>query len=665
MNRYYNRNKDNIEVRIDNPLNSLAKLGGTIAVDQDFDIKNFLNSIEEGESTINKKQINNNILNTTSQFTTFNSNLLPKDSLYNGYLTTFNNIPSMKFKTSGASFSTDLNKKKYLNTTSSTYIDYKYNNKKKNRITNTNTNNNFLSTKNSSKYLYKRNRQLINKTAIQPSENFNVFKAIKEIKRTTHFPKIINMKKKTDKQIFITNNRKEKERKKAPLAYSKEYVDIVYDSKKLINNYYFRKGFELDPPEKFVTFSSKKKEISVNNVIIDLLNNESERLSLKEKAFKIRNEKNRASINNDIKDFEDFTDKQKQVCKSIENCYDRLLRENNNLLNELIKYKSVDKSYVDDIQKELEQIENLRVYALFVHQSLEKDISRYENSIFPDYRLEKLVDYNSKIEKIRNFVINNYSIFWDSRYKNELKEELEFLENPDLMLQKIHEIEGNIMRLLHVKDNLIKETEENEKKHKIILEELKSRYEDAEIEYKNYEKQLKYEKSQITNLKKKEVEHNSDFIELIGILFLNIVEVFGKNDKHKNNYKSVLNGTIDKDNIDICLVEGSRILREKEDLLNNALLAIKLYQETDERFFTQVMDETKQKNKAQKHLMYKKNKLEKQLENEVKFIQKKNKLKIISRKTEAPYHSPQKKVKKVINLSLIKRLEDEELLKYE
>ena len=69
MNRYYNRNKDNIEVRIDNPLNSLAKLGGTIAVDQDFDIKNFLNSIEEGESTINKKQINNNILNTTSQFT--------------------------------------------------------------------------------------------------------------------------------------------------------------------------------------------------------------------------------------------------------------------------------------------------------------------------------------------------------------------------------------------------------------------------------------------------------------------------------------------------------------------------------------------------------------------------------------------------------------------
>ena len=386
---------------------------------------------------------------------------------------------------------------------------------------------------------------------------------------------------------------------------------------------------------------------------------------MKEKIFKARNEKNKNALNNNIKDFEDFTDEQKQVCKSIENCYDKLLRENNVLLNELIKYKSINKSYADDIQKVLEQIENLRVYALFVHQSLEKDISRFEKSIFPDYRSEKLVDYNKKIETIRNFVINNYSIFWEQRYAKELEEELEYLKNPDLLLQKLHEIEGNIMRLLEFKDNLIKESEEEEKKHQIILEELKSRYEDAKIDYKKNSKKLKFELSQIETLKKKEVDHNSEFIELIGILFLNIVEVFGKNDKYKNNYKSILNGKIDKDNISICLKEGRRLLRENEDLLNNTLLAIKSYQEKDERFFNQVMDETKQKNKAQKHLMYKKNKMDMQFENEVKFIHKTNKIKILSRKTEAPYHSPQKKVKKVINLGQIKRLEDEELLKYQ
>jgi hypothetical protein len=662
MNRYFNRNRDDIEIKVDHPLNSLANFGGTITVDQDFDIKNYLNSIEGGDLSVNKKQKKDNVLNSTSQFTTFNSNAYPKNTIYNGYLMTFNNVPSTKakFKKSGASFSSDLTKKKYLNTTTSSYLEHKYNNKN-NYITN--TNNNFLSTKNTSKLLYKRNKNLINKTAIQSNENFNVFKAIKEIKKSAQLPKIYNMKKNSNKKLFITNNNQEN--KKTPLAYSKEYVDIVFDSKRLINYYNFRKGLDLDPPENLVSFSSKKKEISVNNVLIDLLHNETERLSVKEKIFKARNEKNKNALNNNIKDFEDFTDEQKQVCKSIENCYDKLLRENNVLLNELIKYKSINKSYADDIQKVLEQIENLRVYALFVHQSLEKDISRFEKSIFPDYRSEKLVDYNKKIETIRNFVINNYSIFWEPRYAKELEEELEYLKNPDLLLQKLHEIEGNIMRLLEFKDNLIKESEEEEKKHEIILGELKSRYEDAKIDYKKNSKKLKFELSQIDNLKKKEVDHNSEFIELIGILFLNIVEVFGKNDKYKNNYKSILNGKIDKDNISICLKEGRRLLRENEDLLNNTLLAIKSYQEKDERFFNQVMDETKQKNKAQKHLMYKKNKMDMQFENEVKFIHKTNKIKILSRKTEAPYHSPQKKVKKVINLGQIKRLEDEELLKYQ
>ena len=207
--------------------------------------------------------------------------------------------------------------------------------------------------------------------------------------------------------------------------------------------------------------------------------------------------------------------------------------------------------------------------------------------------------------------------------------------------------------------------EEDAKNHKIILEDLESRLDEVEKEYKMYEKNIKMETSQISSLKRKETDYNSEYISLIGNLFLNIVEVFGKNDKLRFNYKSLLNGKIDKDNIDICLREGERLLREKEDLLNNTLLAIKSYQQNDKRFFTQVMDISKQKNKLQKHLLHKKNNLDQQIENEAKVNNKNNKIVLISRKTEPPYHSPQKKVKNVINYDLIKRLEDEELLKYD
>ena len=53
--------------------------------------------------------------------------------------------------------------------------------------------------------------------------------------------------------------------------------------------------------------------------------------------------------------------------------------------------------------------------------------------------------------------------------------------------------------------------------------------------------------NQFNNLKKKEVDHNSEYIALIGTLFLNIVEILGENDKYKMNYKAILNKKIDKE----------------------------------------------------------------------------------------------------------------------
>ena len=641
---------------MEDPIKTLFHLGGTMIVDKGFDIRSYLNLLDK-----TKKSNKFNVLNSTSQFSRFTNSKSPVKFNYDAYLTTtFNNIPStnINFKKSAASFSTDLTKNKYFNTEGRTNLDFK------NNRTN-NSNNNFLSTKNTSNLMYNKKTKATKYYPTESNENFNIFKAIKEIKKNSQIPNISNIKKSPKRKLFLTKIHNNKSKDRAPLAYSKEYADIVFDSKKLINKFNFRKGLELDPPEDLLTFSSKKKEISVKNTLSVILNNESVKLLEKEKDYQNRYEKNKNKLDSDIKDFEDLTDEHKRVCKNIENCFDKLQKENNNLLNELIIYRSLNKNNVDEIQKVLEQIEYLREYALFVHYSLDKDISRYSKNIFPDYRNERLDDYNKKIEKIRNFVINNYSIFWDNKFREEVKEELSFLEDPEVMIQKFSEIEINIMRLLEMKDNLHIELQEDLKNHKIILDELKTRYANAEREYNKYEENLKIEMNQMNSLKQKEIDYNSEIIPLIGSLFFSIVEIFGEKDKQKMNYKSILNSKIDNNNVEICVQEGARILREQEDLLNNTLHAIKLYQEKDGRFFNQVMDETKQKNKMQKHLLYKKNKMDKLFEDEKKFISKANKLTMISRKTEAPFHFPQKKTKKVVNYALIKRLEDEELLKYD
>ena len=78
------------------------------------------------------------------------------------------------------------------------------------------------------------------------------------------------------------------------------------------------------------------------------------------------------------------------------------------------------------------------------------------------------------------------------------------------------------------------------------------------------------------------------------------------------------------------------------------------------------MDEAKKKSKLQKQLLFKKNKMNKQLEVEAEANNKENKLTLISKKIAIPYHHlPKKKGKKVIDYDLIKRLEDEELIKYQ
>ena len=661
MNEFFNSTKDFKETKTEEPLKTLFHLGGTMVVDKGFDIRSFLNLIERGRLEKRNNIKKDNILNSTAQFSTFNSNQKP---LYDAYLTTtFNNIPKLnkKFKKNGGSFSRDLVVKNFTNNESSTNLDFK------NKLA-TNNSYNFLSTKNTSKLMFNKKNNITKISSSQSNDNFNIFKAIKDIKKTTQMPKI-NLKASQNKKLFITriinSNKNNKNNPKLPIAYSKEYLDTVFDSQSILNKYNFRKGLELEKPDDLINFPSNKKDISRKNALIAILNKESKKISKIEKEFKTKNENTKNIIESNIKKFEQYIDDNKIICKNIENCFDKLQKENNNLLNELIIYKSLNKSHIDEIQKALEQIENLRVYALFVHQSLEKDSTRYEKSIFPDYRYEKLVDYEKKIEKSRNFVIDNYSIFWDNEYKEQLKDELKFLEEPDIMIHKFHEFEGNIMRLLDFKDDLLNEMKKDEINNNLVLNELKSRYDEAEKEYKILKLNLNIEKNLVNDLKKKEIDYNNEYISLIGTLFLDIVEMLGQNDKQKMNYHFILKSKIDKDNVDICLREGGRILREKEDLLNNTLLAIKSYQEKDGRFFNQIMDATKLKNKLQKHLLHKRDKMSEQFKNEAKVMQKTNKIKLISRKTEAPYHSPQKKVKKVINYVQIKRLEDQELLKYD
>ena len=197
------------------------------------------------------------------------------------------------------------------------------------------------------------------------------------------------------------------------------------------------------------------------------------------------------------------------------------------------------------------------------------------------------------------------------------------------------------------------------------MEYLQERYNKVKEEYDMYDEKLKIEEAFLNNLTEKENELNSEYIKLIGELFLSILQVFGRFDKKKLNYNILLKEKINKDNVDVYLKEGERILRDMEDYLNSSLLEIKSFKENDTIFFNKFMNSMKKKMKEEQIIQFKKNKVSNLIGKNNQIINKANKIPFIMRKVVVPYHSPKKKLKKVINYELIKKLEDEELMKYQ
>ena len=638
----------------DNKMSNLINLGNSMMNQKSFDIKNYLNLYEQIKPK-NKKAINiYNSRSQYSQYSTFNTKYHPLNFGSEGC------ISSTNYKTSSMdkNFNKGIKGKNMLNIMTSTYNEYKDN------IMKETTSYKNIYTKSSNNFSYNKNRFSQKYSPAQTKETgFNVIKAVKEIKKSFQFPKIINNK--IQNKNIINRNKYPSNKVSYPIAFKEKYLSTIFDPAQVINNYNNRKDLELENENDLKSFPIKTKNITLNNVLIDLLNNETIKISEKEKQLKTKNEKNEKILLTELKKFEEFTEKQKQVCKNLETHQENIQKQNEILIQELVTYRLNKKAFTDETQKILEQIESLRNYALFVSKALELDSKRYEKSIFPDYKEEKIDEYDKNMEKIKSNVINNYRVFWDKNYKDQLKNELISLNNTDSLFFKFDELEGNIMRYLEEEFYIHKEMERDKKYDKEVLKYLQERYDNTLDEYNSYEEKLNFEMNHMKGLNNKENKLNKEYIELIGELFLEIFNVFGRFDKKKFDTNILMKEKINKDNVDNFLREGNRILRETEDYLNSKLLEIKSYRENDSIFFNKFMNNMKKKMKEEQLIQFKKNKMTNLMGKNKQIIIKANKVPFISRKTEAPYHSPKKKSKIVINHGLIKKVEDDELLNYQ
>ena len=479
---------------------------------------------------------------------------------------------------------------------------------------------------------------------------FNISKKIKEIQRITKSKKLDPLE--TDSRI----------------AFAKDKIDIVFESTKLLKQLRARKHNSLnDEVEPISTFVTESKEISMNNVLIKLLKEESDKLETKEHNATKALQDEQDNFNKDQSNFIEYSETQKKACKEIEQVLQDIQKKNKELLYTEKAYRAESKQIEEEMAKILEQIDNGRVCAKFVNHVLGGDVSKYGKEILPEFPDKKRhsrqdEDDNDNDKKMNYGEITQKVIKeYDFVLNDNNKESDALLHDPMLMILRFKEYEDRILRLLMEKSKLDEEQQLLEQEHNATFRELKRREENHLLEFEklqeDYYKLLK-EWEKVNN--NQEIR-NKEYHELVKELHKTLIEEDVNYVKPVHHVKTQVPKK--KTIVDLALESVEKITC-LEGVLNDYITQMELYMNQDKQLFTQTIIGRKNQNKEYKQSIAKL-KLEEEINiKRIKAQERMRRIIIQSRKTEPPFRFVKKKKKVMINEMELQQERDKEMLEY-
>ena len=471
---------------------------------------------------------------------------------------------------------------------------------------------------------------------------------IKEIKGKN---KTIDQKSCIYKKIPIIQNR---------IAYNRKYENEVLDAPKIINNYKLKENDLKVPDDDPKEFIDKNKKISINNVLIELMQNENKHLKeyneIRSKNIKESEEK----IQKDINNFENYTYKQRELYYKISDLLYELKDKNVDIIKLLYHYQIRENTLVDEIFKKIEQIESLRIYAKFVHKVLGGDEKIFEGDLIPDYKNDNRPDINILLKKIYEkygYLLKKRKLSLNSNRSE--KKELKLLNDPDLMIRKYKELEDQILRVIEKTKMFNKNEIREQENNKQLLRDMKNNIKNLEKEYETHKNILK-------DYKKHEFGNSSDISEEDFCILANDLC------RTINKYFIGSGGKIKKkgyNNIDILelnddMIKCMNIMIKKEGEINSLLEKIEDIKRNDKNIFEELMNKRKLELKIINQEKIFETLRNKEINKRHKVEERMNKIVIKLKKYEPSLKIQKKEVKPKIDENEIIQKENEELLKY-
>ena len=676
-------------------LNKLLHLGETMMANKKFDIKQYLDTAENPFKIKNtKKQNLKGLVNYSTDYLNYNANKskifssYTNDNFYNNNISiiTNSNIRNESYNNSinnrarldnknimpninlySLSMDKTKNINKILNKNKTNYLNTFSNSINNKFINNINERYKNMFDKNNNDQIKIINNETDKNANEQENDSeedkkfFKIEKAVKKIKK--------KVKKKFDYKDYL---------EKVNNAYDKKSVLMAMDSDLLLNNYKTKHKKLKDVEIPISTFITQNKEISIKNLLIKVINKESDKLVKKEQKLNKDLKNNIYNIENEEKKLEEYSDSQKLACKKIEIILNELQKKNRDLMAEEKKYRLEVKLKEYEIYKILVQMNIFRFYAKFANQILDGDASRFEKPIISD-----MAEFDkTNFEPIIKEVLDNYSSMnkYDSKKdKNDnnkqikyYKEEGYFLYDPELIYHKYNEMEGNILRLLKSKEKLILKIKKRQIQNDEALSYLIDRCNILQQEYEELNETYNEENKKYLN-----------YLNNNGSTHIN-VNIHEKNNLIQELYKSVideLEPTITKiskmNNREFKLMDrkdllhfdeivdyGQNILENIEINLNCFLIQMRNDEKDDKKIFDKVIYGIKNEYKLLRQSLFFKNRKIKEENLRNKVIEKAKKINLISKKSEIPYYKSKANKKEEVDLNLIKKEEDKELMTY-
>ena len=466
-------------------------------------------------------------------------------------------------------------------------------------------------------------------------DKFNLNKKIKEIQRES----------KTNNILDIIN------KKNTRISFSKENINFVAESSQLLHDIKKQKGEEYNKDENSLSkFLSDNKEISIKNLLIKILKIESEKLVKIEDSKGKEIEIQKKNYIKEINYFNDYINQQKKACKEIESILSDIEKKNKILFEDEKKYKFQIKIIEDEIKKILEEIDNLRICALFVNKVLEKDPSKYSKNIFQfERKLNGRID-KTKIQKKLNEYIDvikkNYGFVLEDNNNSILNEENTFY-------QKYQDLENNIIHNINENQEILNDIRNIKIKKEIYLKENKERCSMLENEEKNLKK-----------VYQKELEEYNNVCPLYDTLDISHL-IIKLNNVIMQNDTNIKNNTLRKQmRIRDFAIESIEKLRETELKINSLIELMESFEKENFVLFNSVTNQRKNEVKEIKQQIAKAKLEEIRFEKKLIAERRLERVVVKSRKTEAPFQIVKKNKNINIDIEAIRKEENNQLLKY-